>query len=250
MAPPRKPFESTLGAPPSVTEMGAGEQAAAPEVPPAPPAPTPEDVAAAAAATLRAENEELRKQLEQLRMTRSPPPQASAVNAEQILAGDPAELEAQLAMKALQHVEFAARYREQLDDIWLNVPPKYQHWYFHRVGLNTDPRKIDEAERLLGKGFVRCPAGVHNARFAADGAAGINVMCPPRVHEILLEDERLAYMKWAVQFGQQFPREMQAQLEDRLQERAGRSEFKPTVHTSRGTAQAFKDDVAAVIRAV
>lgn len=215
--------------------------AIAPTVPAAetaPPAPTP-----SADDVLRLENDRLRAELARVR-------EAGLVDPATVALTDVQREEQALVKARLDRIEVRQTYFEQQDDAWLHVPPEYQHWYFLRLGLVSSPTAQDRCAQLLNEGFKKCPRDVHNVRFAEDGDKGINIMCPPRVHQLMLEEERQEHLKWRGTFDASFSKQRVNQMTDRFKERFGKSSVHATIHTSRGNEDSFKRDIAAVQRAV
>lgn len=229
---------------PAQAPAGVVMAGAAPAPDAAAPAPAPEPTPELSVdEVLKLENDRLRAELARLKASNAPGP------AEVILT-DVQREEHELVKQRLSRIEMRQTYLEQQDDAWLNVPEKYQHWYFLRVGLVTSPVAQDRAGKLLNEGFKKCPPNVHNVRFASDGANGINIMCPPAVHESILAEERAAHAEWRATFDADFARKAVGNIVDRFKDRFSKSSVHPTIQTSRGGRDEFERDIAAVQRAV
>ena len=192
---------------------------------------------------LRLENDRLRAELARVRESGLIDPATAALTAVQ-------REEQALVKMRLDRIEIRQTYFEQQEDAWLNVPPEYQHWYFLRLGLVSNQTAQDRCGKLLTEGFKKCPREVHNVRFAEDGDKGINIMCPPQVHALMLEEERQEHLKWRGTFDASFSKQRVNQLQDRFKERFSKSSVHATIHTSRGNEDSFKRDIDAVQRAV
>lgn len=193
---------------------------------------------------LRLENDRLRAELARVREAGLIDP-ASAV-----LTDAQRREEEALVRQRLDRIEVRQTYFEQQEDAWLNVPPEYQHWYFLRLGLVSNQTAQDRCGKLLNEGFKKCPRDVHNVRFAEDGDKGINIMCPPQVHALMLEEERQEHLKWRGTFDASFAKQRVNHITDSFKERFGKSSVHATIHTSRGNEDSFKRDIDAVQRAV